>query len=91
LIGPHSFLIRELRNAALVLTRWSYRWLLRTFCAGVSCHLECGCGLVGTGAAGTEVAAKAAKPVSVGMITRLSASLVGGDSEAECGEPVIKG
>ena len=41
-------------------------------------HFECGCGLVGTGAACTETAVKAIKPASIGMISRILASVVGG-------------
>jgi hypothetical protein len=60
----------------------SYCWLLRTFCAAVSCHFACWCGLEATGAARTDAAAKATKPTSVGMITRILASA---DNEAVCG------
>jgi hypothetical protein len=76
-IGLHSFRMRWVRKLGLVLRRWSYHWLFRTFSAGVSCNLPEECALLGTGAACIDVAAKAVRPIIVAMITRIQLSLTG--------------
>src|SRR5258705_3507530 len=76
-IGLHSFRMRYVRKLGLVLRRWSYHWLFRTFSAGVSCNRSVECALLGTAAACVDVGAKAARPTIVAMITRSQPSLAG--------------
>jgi hypothetical protein len=55
----------------LVLRRWSYHWLFRTFSAGVSCNVANEYALLGAAAGCVDKAAKAARPTIVATIRRI--------------------